>query len=423
MIVSHFVCTDFKMACFHHLCCWVAFKIKNGNCFHFCFRSRFRFRIPAAETKGFPLVSAVSSYSRPFPRPDPHSYSLPVVDFEFLVLGKRALTERRPFELSNPNFVLGRFCFVSTMSKTQNHKDSHSKHYKNGHISNKNNCLRCTDFVGVCTVGVRCFYVLNAVAAGGFIEPGDLNCNERMRRIVQIPFEGLYIVLVHFPGAISFSEGPRGPILISSFEFLIPWDPSGSPGEPWGAIGTLGELSCTVFRFNILTFEAFERNFANWRQVFTTRTTWTSTSPALSLPPLGSAAAGWVGCRVPVVCVPVCLCVRVCARLCLCLCLCLSFFCWLVGLCLLPVCVMCVFVVVPVYAHVSVSLSVGLSASLSVSPLACCAVLLVSLPFFLLLPLYWLKKKPWLKNSIVSHPVSVPVTFVTIDIVLAETGI
>ena len=137
------------------LCCWVAIKIKFRNYFHFRSRSRLR----AAETKGFPLVSAGPSSHRPFcPRSCPSSFrSLPVMDLRFLLLGKRALTERRPLRTSNPNFALGKFCFVSKMSKTQNHKNWHNQNYKNRHIANKEACLRCTDFVCVCTVGVRCF--------------------------------------------------------------------------------------------------------------------------------------------------------------------------------------------------------------------------------------------------------------------------
>ena len=82
------------------------------------------------------------------------------------------------------------------------------------------------------------------------------------------------------------------------------------------------------------------------------------------------------------------------------------FFCWPVGLAVL------VFLAVFAFASdlvVFVSFLSHVSLCLSWWPLprACC----------------WLKKKPWLKNGTVRHPVSVLVTSVTIDVVLAETNI
>ena len=109
------------------------------------------------------------------------------------------------------------------MFKIQNHKNRHSNNYKNGHILNKETCLKCTDFVDVYTVGVRCLYVLNAVEARGFMGPWDFDCNGRARRIVQIPFEEFgAAILVYFQGANLFSVGPRGPLATSTFGFLTP---------------------------------------------------------------------------------------------------------------------------------------------------------------------------------------------------------
>ena len=105
----------------------------------------------------------------------------------------------------------------------------------------------------MCTVAVMCFTSLNAVVAGGFVKL--INCDHEswgpMRRIVQIPFGEFYGTIRVYPrGAYSFSVGPSGPILTSTLEFLTPWDPSGSPGEPWGGIGT-------IKGFKVLTFELF----------------------------------------------------------------------------------------------------------------------------------------------------------------------
>ena len=274
-------------------------KLKNSDCFRFLFYFRF---VWATETKALPLVSVGPSSARRLPRPN-SLRSLRALDHEFLV-GKRALTERRPLGISSPIFTREKFWFVSKMSKTQNQKNMYSL--------NKNICVRCTDFVYVRTVRVGGSISLNAVEAGGLIELTD--CKGPMRRIVQIPFEELEDTIRVNPGcANAFSVGPSGPILVNVFELLTPWDPSGSPGEPWGATGTLGE-------FNGLTFEVSKRFFANSRQAPTPRTTWTTTSSTCSPPPLGSAAAGLVGRCVLGVCVPVCVHVRMCMCMCLCVC-------------------------------------------------------------------------------------------------------
>ena len=346
------------MTSLDYLCCWVAITNKFRNCFRFRFRSRLR----AAETKGFPLVSADSSYPRPYPRPCPSPFRpLPAVVLKFLVLGTRALTERRPFEISNPNLAafvaLGKLCFVSKMSKTQNHQKigiATIITQNNKHVANKEACFGLTDFVDVCTVGVRCFIFLNAVEAGGFVKP--FGCNGPMRRIVQIPFEESYVtILINSQGASLFSVGPRGPILFSIFGFLTLWDPSGSPGEPWGDAGTLGELDVSIFEFNVLTFETFERIFASLLQATTARTPCTTTSSARSLPPLGSAAACLVGRCVRVVCVLVCLCVRSCV----CMSLSMSLFPFLLLACRplssACVCLLCAFVSLPRYMFMSMS--------------------------------------------------------------------
>ena len=285
------------MTSLYHLCCWVAIKIKFRNCFHFCFRSCLR----AAETKGFPLVSADLSCPRPRPRPCPCPHPFPCpspsmfVSFPF---GPKRPPISHP--LSMVRFVLEKFCFTSGVVETQNYKNVHSENHKNWHNLSKEICFGFDDIVDVSTVGNRCFFALNAVEASVFMKFGDCGCSGRMRRIVQIPVEGLCVtILVHIQGASSFSVEPFGPILTCPFELLILGDPSGSPGEPWGDAGTLGDLSCSIF-------ELFEQVFASLQQAITTKTTWTTTS-ARSLPPLGSAAAGLGGCRVSVWCVPVCL--------------------------------------------------------------------------------------------------------------------
>ena len=224
-------------------------KRTDSNCFYFVFRFRF---VWATETKALPLVSVGPSSFRRLPRPN-SLRSLPAVEYEFLV-GKRALTERRPLEFSVPNFILGKFCVISKMRKIQNQKNMHSQNHKNKHSLNKNICLLGTDFVCV------------------------TDCCEPMRRIVQIPFEEFHCTIRVPPGRANlFSEGPRGPTLVNDSEFLTPWDPSGGPwgalghpngilqlfenlvkfngltfgnpsGEPWGATGTLGELDLAIFR-------------------------------------------------------------------------------------------------------------------------------------------------------------------------------
>ena len=221
-------------------------------------------------------------------------------------------------------FAVRKICFTSRALKIQEHKNRHTQKLKNGHtekhkhghILNKKICFRFTDFDAVSAVGKNSF-ALNAVEVGGRTDSGD--CRECMRRIVQIPDN-------------AFSVGPRGPVLVVQhvpFDLLIFKDPSGSPGEPWRDVGTLGECDFLIFRFSKPWI------FANWQQVATTK--WrtrptcssTGTTSLAALPPLGSSAAVWglsgvvLLFRVPLSSASFAVCVCVvchCARACVCPC-------------------------------------------------------------------------------------------------------